>query len=318
MEYFKISDGKDSHGVSRIILGTWAMGGTGWGGSDSREAVEAVRESIARGVNAVDTAPAYGSGLAEELVGEAVSGMRDSVFIATKCGLDLENGMRHNLRPEAIFREAEASLRRLGTDRIDLYQCHWPDPSVPAEDVMGAMTRLKEAGKIRFIGLSNYSVEQAEESGRYAVINSMQYQYSLLERGIEDGILPWSIKNGIPLLAYGPLGGGLLTGKYDSPPHFPRNDARSFFYRFYREMYREAAERLVSKLRDVSERARCLPSQAAAAWALSAAGVGAVIIGARNRRQAAENSQLPAMDVFKEFVPELNAASAGFREVYVK
>ena len=203
-----------------IGFGSWVIGGPwlyGWGPVDDNESVKAIRTALDRGINWIDTAAAYGFGHSEEIVAKALAGTREDVFVATKCGLvpDGKGGAYRNSKPASIRREVEESLRRLRRDRIDLYQIHWPDKSVPLEESWGTMVRLKEEGKVRFIGLSNYDVPMLERCRRVAPVQSVQPPYSMLRREVESEILPYCLKHGIGVVAYSPMQSGLLTGRFD-------------------------------------------------------------------------------------------------------
>jgi aryl-alcohol dehydrogenase-like predicted oxidoreductase len=215
--------------ASRIALGTWAMGGWMWGGSDQKEAIRTIHAAIDRGVTLIDTAPVYGFGESEEIVGQALAagGRRKGVLIATKVGLNwTKSGPFRDSRPERIKREVDDSLRRLKTDYIDLYQVHWPDPLVPIEETAGAMAELLQAGKIRAIGVSNYSPAQMDAFRKVAPIHTVQPPYNLFKRGIEHDILPYAHRHDITVLAYGPLCRGLLTGKINAGTQFSGDDLR--------------------------------------------------------------------------------------------
>jgi aryl-alcohol dehydrogenase-like predicted oxidoreductase len=236
--------------VSRVGLGTWAIGGFLWGGTDEEESVRTIRSALERGINLVDTAPAYGFGRSEEIVGRALAegGLRDRCVIATKVGLDWSGGgIVRNSSPEWIRREAEDSLRRLRTDRIDLYQVHWPDPRVPIEDTAEAMHRLHREGKIRAIGVSNFTPAQMERFREAAPLHAGQPPYNLFERESENEVIPWCRRNGVAVLAYGALCRGLLTGKMRADTRFEGDDLRNDDPKFRPprfESYLEAASRL--------------------------------------------------------------------------
>ena len=239
MEFVEIAGTKINS--SRIGLGTWAMGGWLWGGSDRKECVRTIYKAFDNGVNLIDTAPIYGFGLSEEIVGEAVSqsGMRDELIIATKVGLEWERGgIFRNSLPERIHKEIDDSLRRLRTDRIDLYQIHWPDPLAPVEETAQAMAELIESGKIRAVGVSNYSVEQMEIFRSVCPLNSSQPPYNLFERGIEDDVLPWCEEQGVTMLLYGALCRGLLGGKLKIDSEFQGDDIRNFDPKFQKARLR--------------------------------------------------------------------------------
>jgi aryl-alcohol dehydrogenase-like predicted oxidoreductase len=213
--------------VSRVALGTWAMGGWMWGGSDQREAIATIRAALNQGINLIDTAPVYGFGVSEEIVGAALDGVRAQTVIATKAGLEWRDGkIYRNATGARILREIDDSLRRLRTDYIDIYQVHWPDPLVPVEETAEAMRSLYEQGKIRAIGVSNFSVAQMELFRKVAPLHVMQPPYNLFERGIEAEILPYCQANGIATLGYGALCRGLLSGRMRPDTVFHGDDLR--------------------------------------------------------------------------------------------
>src|SRR6202050_2474845 len=178
--------------VSRVALGTWAMGGWMWGGTDQRESIATIQAALHQGINLIDTAPAYGFGVSEEIVGAALEGIRDRAVIATKTGLEWRDGkVYRNATRARIMQEVDDSLRRLRTDYIDIYQVHWPDPLVPVEETAEAMRSLYEQGKIRAIGVSNFSVAEMESFRRVAPVHVLQAPYNLFERDIEAQILPY-------------------------------------------------------------------------------------------------------------------------------
>jgi aryl-alcohol dehydrogenase-like predicted oxidoreductase len=215
--------------ASRVALGTWAMGGWMWGGSDEAEALRTIHAALDHGITLIDTAPVYGFGRSEEIVGRAlaVAARRKSVLIATKAGLAWnERGPFRDARPERIRHEIDQSLRRLRTDYIDIYQVHWPDPLVPVEETAGAMMELLREGKIRAIGVSNFDAAQMDAFRRVAPIHTIQPPYNLFERGIETGILPYAQEHRIAVLAYGALCRGLLSGKVTARTAFGGDDLR--------------------------------------------------------------------------------------------
>ena len=215
--------------VSRVGLGTWAIGGWMWGGTDDAESVATIHAAIERGVSLIDTAPAYGFGRSEEIVGRAIAdgGLRSRVVIATKAGLEWKDGkVFRNASRDRILREATDSLRRLRTDYIDIYQVHWPDPLVPVEETAGAMQTLFDHGKIRAIGVSNFSVAQIELFRRVAQLHVVQPPYNLFEREIEAELLPYCRKSELATLTYGALCRGLLSGKLQEDAHFEGDDLR--------------------------------------------------------------------------------------------
>lgn len=228
MEYTKVSDLNFS--ISRVTLGTWAIGGWQWGGTDEQESIDTIHKALDTGVTTIDTAPIYGFGKSEELVGKAVQqyGKRDEIQIATKLGLewDDDENVRRNSSRERIHKEINDSLRRLQTDYIDIYQIHWPDLRTDFEETASTMLELLEQGKIRAIGVSNYSPEQMDEFRKTAPIHTCQPPYNLFERGIENDVLPYCLENNILLLTYGALCRGLLSGKMDKDWEFKKGDLR--------------------------------------------------------------------------------------------
>src|ERR1700723_2330778 len=213
--------------VSRVALGTWAMGGWMWGGTDQRESVATIHAALDQGINLIDTAPVYGFGVSEEIVGAALEGIRDRAVIATKTGLEWRDGkVYRNATRARIMQEVDDSLRRLRTDYIDIYQVHWPDPLVPIEETAEVMRSLYEQGKIRAIGVSNFSVAQMEEFRNVAPLHVVQPPYNLFERAIEADILPYCRQNGIAVLGYGALCRGLLSGRLHADTKFEGDDLR--------------------------------------------------------------------------------------------
>jgi aryl-alcohol dehydrogenase-like predicted oxidoreductase len=215
--------------ASRIALGTWAIGGWMWGGTDTSSALRTIQTAIDRGITLIDTAPAYGFGRAEEIVGRALraGGRRDRVLIATKCGLSWHgNKVFRSAESWRVQQEVEDSLRRLHTDRIDLYQVHWPDPLVPIEETAAAMSRLLKQGKIRAIGVSNFSPAQMETFRQVAPLHATQPPYNLFERAIDADVLPYARKTGLVVLAYGALCRGLLSGRISATTQFSGDDLR--------------------------------------------------------------------------------------------
>ena len=215
--------------VSRVALGTWAMGGWMWGGTDERAAVATIRAALEQGVTLIDTAPAYGFGVSEEIVGHALApaGLRSHTVIATKVGLEWREGnVYRNATRARIMQEINDSLRRLRTDYIDIYQVHWPDPLVPIEETAEAMRTLYEQGKIRAIGVSNFSVAQIERFRSVAPLHVLQSPYNLFERAIEAQILPYCRANNIATFGYGALCRGLLSGRMRPDTTFPGDDLR--------------------------------------------------------------------------------------------
>jgi aryl-alcohol dehydrogenase-like predicted oxidoreductase len=219
--------------VSRVALGTWAMGGSMWGGSDPRESIATIHAALSQGINLIDTAPVYGFGVSEEIVGAALGGVRTQVAIATKAGLERRDGkIYRNATRARIMQEIDDSLRRLRTDYIDIYQVHWPDPLVPMEETAEAMRLLYEQGKIRAIGVSNFSVAQMESFRQVAPLHVLQAPYNVFERAIEADILPYCRANQIVTLGYGALCRGLLSGRMRPDTKFEGDDLRGIDPKF--------------------------------------------------------------------------------------
>jgi len=213
--------------VSRVALGTWAMGGWMWGGTDQRESVATIHAALDQGINLIDTAPVYGFGVSEEIVGAALEGIRSQAVIATKTGVEWRDGrVYRNATRARIMQEVDDSLRRLRTDYIDIYQVHWPDPLVPVEETAEAMRSLHEQGKIRAIGVSNFSVAQMARFRQVAPLHVLQPPYNLFERAIEADILPYCLANDVATLGYGALCRGLLSGRIRPDTTFDGDDLR--------------------------------------------------------------------------------------------
>jgi len=313
MQYTTIGTGNLK--ISRLTLGTWAIGGSLWGQYDEHKAIAAIETALDNGINIIDTAPVYGNGHAEELIGKIIKTKRDQVILATKCGLDVENYYREDLSPKFIEKELNNSLKRLQTDYIDLYQCHWPDPNTPLEETIGKLLELQAAGKIHEIGVSNFSREQLTKTSYYVKLATNQPQYSLLERTIEtDGIKDTCIKNNIAVLPYGSLGAGFLTGKYKKWPKFGKGDCRTFFYKFSSEKYWPKIELLINELRKISDAKNTTPGNIALAWSLSQPGISSIIVGARSPEQVLENINCTEVVLSNEEIAVLNKLSS---EVYL-
>lgn len=299
MRYLKI--GNSQIEVSVIGLGTWAIGGKWWGGTDEKKSVEAIQASIDMGINFIDTAPAYGQGLSERLIKKAIKGRRDKVVIATKCGLrwDLKKGfyffeyapgvpMYRYLGRESMEYELDQSLKRLGTDYIDLYQSHWQDPTTPISETMEAFVKMKEKGKIRVIGVSNATLDEIKEYVKYGVINSDQEKYSLIDRDVESAILPWCEKNDVSMLAYSSMSKGLLTGKIPPDRKFKSGDSRLDDSRYSAENIEKTNKLLEKHLESVAKKHNASYGHIAVAWLIKDPKVIA-LCGARDKEQAAEN-----------------------------
>jgi len=228
VEYARL--GTSGISVSKVCLGTWAIGGWMWGGSEEDESIRTIRSALDRGITFIDTAPVYGFGRSEEIVGKAVKGYleRDRVVIATKVGLEWDDQGRvfRNSTRRRILKEVDDSLRRLQTDYIDLYQVHWPDPLTPLEETAQVMAELLKAGKVRALGVSNYTPEQMDAFRKVAPLHTVQPPYNLFERQIEQDVLPYAKQHGIAVLAYGAICRGLLSGTMEAETQFQGDDLR--------------------------------------------------------------------------------------------
>ena len=283
--------GNSTMEISRIGFGAWAIGGVwtyGWGPQDDAESVKTIHEALDRGVNWIDTAAAYGLGHSEEVVGKALRERSDKPFVFTKCGIvwDEENNVSNTIEGESIRREIEASLKRLDVDVIDLYQIHWPRPDDKVEEGWTTLAKLRDEGKVRFIGVSNFSQEQLERAGRIAPVTSLQPPYSLINRDAEKVILPYCLNNGIGVIVYSPMASGLLSGKMteqrvqnlhhtdwrrNSPAFQPPRLARNL--------------RLAALLGDMGNAYGRTAGEMAIAWTLKNPAVTAAIVGMRRPDQ---------------------------------
>ncbi|MCI2422921.1 aldo/keto reductase [Saccharopolyspora sp. K220] len=275
--------GRTTLHVSRIAYGTWQLGGD-WGSFDEDGATSAIRHALDLGINFFDTAQGYGFGASERLLGKAlrkeITHDRDSVVIATKGGI-LPNGGGRDASADYLRRGVEESLRALGVDTIDLYQVHWPDKKVPAEETAGALQELVEAGKIRYVGVSNYDVRQMEEFSEVRPVDTLQPPYHLFRRGIEADILPYTRKHNIGVLTYSPLGSGLLTGRFDESTTFEDDDWRSKATAFTGEAFKRNLA-VVRRLEEFAAERGISVSQLAIGWVLAQPGVDVAIVGARS------------------------------------
>jgi aryl-alcohol dehydrogenase-like predicted oxidoreductase len=274
---------------SRIGLGTWAIGGSSWGGTDEADAIRTIHAALERGINLIDTAPVYGFGRAEEIVGKALarSRQRDQVIVATKVGLEWNEGGQifRNSSPQRIRTEIDDSLRRLRTEVIDLYQVHWPDSKTPIDETAQTLTELQHAGKIRAIGVSNYTAEQIDAFRRAAPLHTIQPPYNLFERDIENGVLPYCRKHNLTILAYGALCRGLLSGRMKSETEFSDDDIRRMDPKFQPPHYPRYL-RTVERLDQLAqERYGKRAIDLAVRWLLDQPGVGIALWGARRPDQ---------------------------------
>lgn len=278
--------------VSPIGLGTWTAGGdvATWGHVDDRESIAAIHQALDSGVNLIDTAPIYGLGHGEEIVGKAIQGRRQEVILATKCGQLFprakDDWPPRCLKRESIFRECEQSLRRLRTDVIDLYQCHWPDPDTPPQETMEALRTLLDQGKIRAIGVSNFSCDQMSTIREFGPVHALQPPFSMLHLRTADDLIPFCIEHEVAVLPYSPLAKGLLTGKFDENSRF--QDIRARDPEFTGERFRRNLH-VVKQLESVAANYDKSVAQLAINWTVNHAGVTAPIVGAKRPSQVIEN-----------------------------
>lgn len=283
MEYRVIS-GTDMN-VSRIAQGTWAIGGWMWGGTDERESIRTIHAALDKGINLIDTAPVYGFGVSEEIVGKAIEerGHREKVFIATKVGLEWHDGaVTRNSSTDRIRKEVKDSLRRLRTDYIDIYQVHWPDLAVPIEETARTMQSLLQEGLIRAIGVSNYSPEQMNRFMSAAELHTVQPPYNLFERQTEREVLPYVRENNLNAFAYGPLCRGLLTGTMGPDTKFTGDDLRLLDPKFQPPRFAQYLS-AVQQLDDLAkEKYGKRVMDLAVRWVLDQPGITTALWGARH------------------------------------
>lgn len=317
MQY--ISLGTTDISVSTIAFGAWAIGGWMWGGTEEKTSMAAINTALDAGINFIDTAPMYGFGRSEEIIGKAIKGKRNQFVLATKCGLrwdtkDWPEGkgalqfysdaetrvddpvaapyrVYRYLHPDSIREEVELSLRRLGTDYIDLLQTHWQDPTTPLEDYVGAMHRLTEEGKIRAIGCCNATVDQIAAYQKVGPLDADQEKLSLLDRAVlENGVLDACQRGKTTFLAYSPLANGILTGKFTAGQKFGKGDFRAERERFRPENIKKVNERL-ARVRPIAEAYGLNLAQLAIAWTRAKYEKTSVLCGIRTPEQARENAQ---------------------------
>jgi aryl-alcohol dehydrogenase-like predicted oxidoreductase len=325
MKYRKLGDSDLT--LSVVTFGAWAAGGWMWGGTEQNDSVNAIREAFDAGVTSIDTAPAYGQGKSEEIVGEAIKTLpRDKIQILTKYGLRWNtkkgtfyfNSIDNNGNPidmhkfaskESIVEECENSLRRLGTDYIDLYQIHWPDPTTPIQETMEAVDRLIQDGKVRYAGVCNYDVTQMEEAAKYINLVSDQVPYSMLRRKIESELVPYLVKNNKSILAYSPLQFGLLTGKMKPGYKFANDDLRNNS-NYFKDENIKRVNAFLNKIKPIADEKNITLAQLVIRWTIEQAGMTIALIGARNPKQAKENAKaadvILSPDEIKNITDELN------------
>ena len=290
--------------ASVVALGAWAIGGgPWWGESDDQQSIDAIHAALDAGINLIDTAPVYGWGRSEKVVGKAIKGRRDKVILATKCGLwwhddrgssffELEGySVKRNLRPDCIKKEVEDSLKRLGTDYIDLYQTHWQSPEPendPIAETMECLLKLKEEGKIRAIGASNVDVSHIKEYQALGVLDAIQPRYSMLDRTIEEELLPYCIEQNICTLAYSPLEQGLLTGAIGmdrilTPGEYKNNIP------WFQPLNRQKVLNMLDGWKTLAEKYKCNLAQLVIAWTVEQPGITFALCGARKPEHSKQN-----------------------------
>ncbi len=297
--------------LTTVGLGTWAMGGPwlyGWGPQDDDEAIGAVLTALEKGINWIDTAPIYGLGHSEELVGKALKQTKQKPLIATKCGL-LWSEQNHRipcLEAESIRKECHTSLKKLGVDVIDLYQMHWPQPDEDIEKGWEEMAKLAEEGKVRYIGVSNYNVEQIQRIQKIAPVASLQPPYSMLHREVEDELLSYCAENNIGVVAYSPMQRGLLTGKFNQErlDALALDDHRRNNPDFQEPQF-TATLQFVDELRPIAERNGRTLAQLAISWVLRRPEVTSAIVGARRPEQITETYVASDWDLSREDIDEI-------------
>jgi len=315
--------GKSNLEVSAITFGAWAAGGWMWGSTDRNDAIEAIRASYDVGVTSIDTAPIYGQGTSEEIVGEAIKDIsRDKVQILTKFGMrwdlakgDLAMHSKNNsgedidvykyAGKDSIIYECEQSLRRLGTDYIDLYQIHWPDSTTPIDETFEAVSRLVEQGKVRFAGVCNYNTQQMEEAEKTLELVSNQIPFSMVNRGIEEETVPYCIENNKSILAYSPLERGLLTGKITPGYSFQEGDHRAS-HKHFQPDFIEKTNELLHKIKPVADRHHASLGQLVLRWTLERPGITVALAGARNAEQAVQNAKAADIHLTDEEINTIN------------
>lgn len=307
MKYKKL--GRTGLDVSVITMGSWVMGGGEWWGSDHDDAryVDTLKLAVDSGINIIDTATGYGEGHAEKLVGRALGSQRDKIILASKANADV-------LTAQNAEATVDASLKRLGTDYIDIYFIHWPQPGISVAHNMEALEQLRQKGKIRFIGVSNFTTAHLDIARSAGTVDVFQPPYSLFWRNIEKELLPYCIQNGIGVMTYSSIAMGLLSGKYTSDTQLEEGDIRKTMVPlFMGETYAKALA-AVEVIRSIAERKGASVSQAAISWVYSQAGVSTAIVGARTPAQLAENIKAADVEFTQDELDEMAAVSEPVNE----
>lgn len=321
MEYTNL--GNTDLKVTRIVFGAWAIGGWMWGGADKKDALNAIDASIYNGVTTIDTAPVYGFGRSEEIVGEAIKGKRDKVQILTKYGLrwDSSEGVFYfqsksnegkdvNIHKyagkESVILECENSLRRLKTDVIDLFQIHWHDEGTPISETMEAIEKLLKDGKIKAAGVSNYTAEWLDTARKSVNIASNQVPYSMVLRDIEESLIPYCLDNNIGILAYSPLQRGLLTGKITPDYKFNEGDHRPGTP-YFQPGNLKFINDFLNKIKPIADSRGASLTQLVIRWTLEQPGISAALVGARNPQQVEHNIKALNVKLSKDEIDTINA-----------
>jgi aryl-alcohol dehydrogenase-like predicted oxidoreductase len=335
MQYRKIGQ----QDASIVAFGAWAIGGWMWGGADEDDAVDAIHAALDVGMNFIDTAPIYGFGASEQVIGRALRDKRDQAFIATKCGMvwgpefadkgefkfnsddqrinpEGSTEVRIYLDPKSIRRELEMSLDRLKTDYVDLYQTHWQESTTPIADTMAELEKMRSEGKIRTIGCSNATTDQMDQYRAAGRLDSDQEQYSMLDRDLEASNLPYCQKHGIAFLAYSPLARGLLTGKVTPDRQFDEGDQRAHMKRFSVDN-RRRVQSMLQQIQPVADEHGISLTQLAIAWTAAQPGCSHVLCGARNRQQVSENAGAGDVNLSDEQIQRINNAIAEYEAAVV-
>jgi aryl-alcohol dehydrogenase-like predicted oxidoreductase len=320
MEYRQFSNSNLK--VSAITFGAWAIGGWLWGGADRNDALDAIDAAIDAGMTTIDTAPVYGFGQSEEIIGKAIKGKRDKLQILTKYGLSW-NGTKGQFyfkstsndgkpveiyrysNKESIIKECEFSLKNLGTDYIDLYQIHWSDPTTPIQETMEAMDMLIKQGKVRYAGVCNFDENLVAETLKYFPIISDQVPYSMVNRDIETKLIPYCLKSNIGILAYSPLQRGILTGKIQKGYDFKTGDTRPLTP-YYKEPNLSHILDFIETIRPIAETHRATVGQVVINWTIQQPCVTSALVGARNRAQVSDNIKALDFMLTKEELKDIN------------
>nr|WP_276900627.1 aldo/keto reductase [Pedobacter kyonggii] len=329
MEYRKI--GNSDLELSVITFGAWAAGGWMWGSTDKNDAISAIKAGYDLGVTSIDTAPIYGQGDSEEIVGDAIKGIsRDKLQLVTKFGMrwDLAKGdfgfkSKNNdgkeidiykyAGKESVIYECEQSLKRLGTDYIDLYQIHWPDVTTPISETFEAVNKLIEQGKVRYAGVCNYNVAQLKEADQTLEIISNQIPFSMVNRGVEEETVPYCIEKNKSVLAYSPMERGLLTGKMTTDYKFEEGDHRQG-NKFFSSESIEKTNAFLVKIKPLADEKNATLSQLVLRWTVERPGITIALVGARNEKQAVQNAEAINVKLNAEEIQFINTElkKAGF------